>query len=611
MRSIPVRPATTPNGAARVFWFEKGCVAAVVVVPFLVALVHLASASVWRDDLPLLRGLAWVGSGRSGGLGAMLVQASFFVPLGSVHFRAGLCFAAVLAASSFVIFRVTRVVLERAAHTPRLSVALAAISALMATLCATGQREGTVAGGGCLALLVSMLIVLVAPAQSLMKPAPALAAGLLFGALAGESAAVALPLFAGVCLALLLARERPARGAMTWALGGALASMAFVSAPLYLRPLSHNPFLDLGHAAGAFGFTPFEAPAPRLGGVTALGDDVGRMALLLALAGGLIGVARPRLRAVTAPLVAVVVLDVVASLREGSLFSSEQLAPLHLVALSFLSVGIALAVQLLAVTLLNLGLVFARETTLLLVMGDLALMAASAEDASFSADRSVARGAEAFTDEAVERLSPSALLLLRSRPAAHRFWCARAADGLRPDLLIAPVPILGDTRLALGLLRAEPAFHQSLRDASLEGRPGEEALTMLADARPVLVELDPRWDRRIMSHLAPDHLWLRFAPEPLGTSDRKTVFADLRLRFDRVLAASSVDERTDLSTTAMLRARLTDGAALAAALGDRAEAILLLEQLGKVSSGDRFVAELTQRLAATKSGAIDLTGLLR
>ena len=45
-------------------------------------------------------------------------------------------------------------------------------------------------------------------------------------------------------------------------------------------------------------------------------------------------------------------------------------------------------------------------------------------------------------------------------------------------------------------------------------------------------------------------------------------------------------------------------------LGDREEAISLLEQLGKVTSGDRFVTELTQRLAATKAGSIDVRGLL-
>jgi hypothetical protein len=159
-------------------------------------------------------------------------------------------------------------------------------------------------------------------------------------------------------------------------------------------------------------------------------------------------------------------------------------------------------------------------------------------------------------------------------------------------------------------LRAEPALQQILRDVSLDGRPGEEALTILADARPALVELDPRWDRRVVSHLVADHFWLGFAPEPLGPSDRKAAFADLRTRFARVLSSISVEDRIEPMTAAVLRARLTDAAAQAAFLGDRDEAVALLAELGKVSSGDRFVTELTQRLAATRSGPIDIKGLV-
>jgi hypothetical protein len=281
------------------------------------------------------------------------------------------------------------------------------------------------------------------------------------------------------------------------------------------------------------------------------------------------------------------------------------------VALSFLCAAVAVALHTVAVTLLDLRLVMAREAALLLVMGDLAFTAANAEEASFAADRSALYGAEAFTDQAVERVVPAAAILVRTRATAHRLWSARAAEGTRPDLLVVPVPILGDTRIALGLLRRAPALQQILRDVSLDGKPGEEALTILADVRPVLVELDPRWERRVVSHLVADHFWLRFAPEPLGASDRRAAFTDLRSRFTTVLSASTVDEQVDPSTAAVLRARLTDAALEAAMLGDRDEAIALVEQLGKVSSGDRLVAELTQRLAGTKTGGIDIKGLLR
>jgi len=603
-------PAATPAGDPPT-WFERACSAAALLVPFGLALTRVAGSSVWRDDLALLRGLAWVGNGRTGGLSALLVQASFFVPIGSVYFRAGLGAALVLAAAGLAIFHLARGLLDEIATTPRLSASLAMIAALMTTLGATGQREGTVAGGGAVALLVATLILVMRPIDAFEHPRRSLAVGLLFGGLAGESGLVAMALGLGIAIALVVARRSIVWSSATWALGGALASAGFVLSPWYVRAFSRSPFLDLGPSVAALGPAAFEVPGHAVGAVGDLRDEVGLIALVLALAGGVIGLVRSRSRAASTPLAAVVALDVLASTRGGALLSGEELAPLHLVALAFLCVGLALAVETLAVTLLDMRLVMARQTTLLLVMGDLALTAASAEESAFSADRSVSRGAQAFTDEALERLAPGASVLVRSRATAHRLWSARTVEGTRPDVLVAPLPLLGDSRISLGLLRAEPALQQTLRDVSLEGRPGEEALTILADARPVMVEIDPRWDRRVVSHLVADHFWLRFAPEPLGPSDRKAAFADLRARSTRVLAVSTVEERVDPSTAAVLRARLMDAAAEAAMLGDRDEAISLVEQLGRVSRGDRFVVELTQRLAATKSGPIDVKGLLR
>jgi hypothetical protein len=528
-----------------------------------------------------------------------------------VTFRAGFAAALALAASGLALFLLTKRILDEGADTPRLSAALAAVAALTATLGASGQREGTVAGGGSVALVAALTLLIVRPDRALAHPRGALGVGLLFGALAAESGVVALALAAGVGLALAVARAPVGRREVAWALAGAGASALFVLAPLYVRPVAGRPFLDLGRSLAAIGPGSFEAPLRPFGGAGALRDEVGLVAVALGAAGAVVGLVRARLRVAVVPLVVVTSLDLLASFREWSLVPREELAALHLVALACLCAGIAVAVQAVAVTLLDMRLVMAREATVLLVMGDLALAAASAEEASFMGDRSVSRGAQAFTDEAVERLAPGSAVLVRSRAAAHRLWAARAADGVRPDVLVVPVSILGDKRIALGLLRAEPALQQTLRDVSLEGRPGEEALTILADARPTLVELDPRWERRVVSHLVADHFWLRFAPEPLGPSDRKSAFADLRARFARVLAAGTVDERVDPSTAAVLRARLTDAASEAAMLGDRDEAVSLLEQLGKVSTGDTFVVELTRRLASTKSGPIDLKGLLR
>src|SRR5438552_535302 len=168
-------------------WFERACGAAAFFVPFGVALAHVSSAAMWRGDAALLRGLAWTGNGRSGALSAILVQASFFVPLGSIAFRASLGAALALAASGFALYALARKTLAEGADTPRLSAALAAIAALTATLGATAQREGTVAGGGSVALFVALVVLALGPSRALADRRGALAVGLSFGALAGES----------------------------------------------------------------------------------------------------------------------------------------------------------------------------------------------------------------------------------------------------------------------------------------------------------------------------------------------------------------------------------------------------------------------------------------
>jgi len=152
----------------------------------------------------------------------------------------------------------------------------------------------------------------------------------------------------------------------------------------------------------------------------------------------------------------------------------------------------------------------------------------------------------------LRRGSPSShvAILARSRPGVLRIWSARLLQGIRPDLLVAPVHLVGEGGTAARLLRAEPATMPLVRDVTLSGRPTENALTTLADARPVECELDPGWDRRIVSHLVADRMWLRFAPQPLGASDRRLAFAAAELPFARVLAMSRADDAFDPAVVA-------------------------------------------------------------
>ena len=605
-------PSVSADDATRGWgWLARAGLLISTAAPFFVALGHASTASTWRDDVVVLRGLGWVGWGHSGCVSALLAQLAVFLPLGPVHFRLAVMGAIVLGAAGFAVHALTRDLLSRRASAPFLADALAMIAALTATLSATGQSEGAVAGGSGVALLVVLLILRAEPAGALRVPARAVPLGMWFGALLAESSLTAATVGAGIGLAFLLEKEKPTPRGTSFALGGAVASAALLFSPAWVRPFAAAPFLEIGRAMNAVRDT---SPAMR-----PLGGPIGRLAadgsVLVGLAalGFGVGWFTRRLRAAMAPLVVVTAAHAASASVEGKLLGAQSIAPLHLVATAALAIGAAIAVQAIAIALLAWQLPMAKGASILLVMTDLTLAVATAEEASFANDRSGRRGAEAFTDEALEQLPPSAALLVRSRQAAWRLWAAQLAHGSRPDVLVVPVPGTGDTRLALRLLRSEPALQKALQDVSLEGRPGEEALTILADARPVLAELDPGWDRRVDSHFVPERLWLRFAPEPRGPSDRKAAFAEPHFheRGANAAAAGSKPYELDADTATALRARLLDAAVLAALLGDRDEAKSLAVRIGALPGSELVAAELMQRLLATKSGPIDAKSLLR
>ena len=597
-----------PRGWA---WLARVGAVISAAAPFLVALEHASTSSVWRDDIVVLRGLGWVGWGYSGCVSALLAQLAVLLPLGPVHFRLALMGAAVLGAAGWAVHALTHDLLARHAPTPALIThALPMIAALTATLSVTGQSEGAVAGGSGVALLLASLTLRADPSEVLGEPSRAVPLGMLLGALLVESGVTAVAALAGISLALVLNKQKNGRAGAPYALGGALGVAVLLVSPAWLRVFATTPFLEIGRAVTAVRDT--SSTMRPLGGALGRLTADGSILVGAAALGFGVGLAQRRLRAAIAPLVVVTAIYAASVFVEGRLIAAHELAPLHLVTTGALAVGAAVAVQAVATALLAWHLPMAKGASILLVMTDLTLAVASAEEASFAIDRRASHRAEAFTDEALESLPTAAALLVRSRQAAWRVWAAQLAHGSRPDVIVIPSPGTGDTRLALRLLRTEPALQKALQDISLEGRPGEEALTILADARPVLTELDPGWDRRVYSHFVPERLWLRFAPEPRGPSDRKAAFS--ATHFDRVAATNAQSPlalELDADTASILRARLADAAVLAALLGDREEAKSLASRIGAVPGGELFAAELMQRLLATKSGPLDVRSLLR
>ena len=551
----------------------------------------------------MLRALAWTGNGLTGGASALVLQLAYWVPLGSPFYRGALAGTLLLAGASAAIYALTRTLLAQSA--PRIAPVLALIAALTVSLSSAAQAEGEVGCGASLALLLSLLalrLLLRGPPQD---PRAAAWLGLLLGGVLAERWTCFACLCAAATVAWRSTQGRPPFRATTSAalLGAATALLLW--SPLALRPLALHPYLDLGPLRGDLAS---EVIRETASGVRMLHTDVGYVAFAAALAGAALGVWRRPLRQSAIALLVIVVLDALSSWTPMAPWGD--LAALHLLAFSALAAAIALAVQSASVAITTLQLPMTRGAVVFMVMADLTLAVSSAEEAAYRRDDAAARGTAAVTREALTRLPQGAVLLARSSAMVLRALTARLIEGERPDVLLLASPLTAEPRYAAALLEREPALQQVLRDAALEGYPREEALTIAADARPMLSELDRGWDRRTVSHLLPDRLWLRFLPQPLGASDRRPRYADLRATADAVAKESRDNDRLERATAALLRSRLVDAAVLGVALGDRDEMPALTQAIGQLVPDDPFVRELNARLAAGK-GAIDWKGLPR
>jgi hypothetical protein len=145
---------------------------------------------------------------------------------------------------------------------------------------------------------------------------------------------------------------------------------------------------------------------------------------------------------------------------------------------------------------------------------------------------------------------------------------------------------------------------------AISGRPSEYALSTLADARPLFLELDPSWDRRLVDHLQPRPFWLGFAPHALGRSDRAASLSKSRRAFRRVLDVATRPPARDAATLAVLSTRASEQAVALAALGDREGVLGILDDLRRIDPAHAVATEMAARFARQQKGRIDVAGLL-
>ena len=605
------------TGGPRDSWFDRVLALVATALPFGVALTRAASSGQWRDDISAVRDLGLVAVGIGGGVSTLVTQALGLVPLGPRAFRAALGSVLALALAARLVYGFIRRALREAGtvtdgkgaplavSSSRLASTLAAVATLTAALSPTWQREATVGGGAMIATALGFASLTLAVRclddgdDGRAPPLPRLA--LLFatlGATLAESpraALAAIAMIAAFALGRRLGRrtarpsrssrdERPAGPAhpesavalsprVTIALAAAFGVIvtALFLAPLALRPLAPRAFLDIGRALSAEGLAAEDAPSARITALSAWTHEVSSVSLAIAALGLALGLADRRLRLWILPAVALLALDTLTPARAAGVLAADPLTALRSLAVAAIALGEALGVFAVAVYLLRARVPMAKSGAVLIVVFHVTLVALTSEEAGFAADRSEQLASEAWADEALARLPPRAAVLARS-PAVIFRLCGK---------------------VIARLLAEERELEPLLRSYALTAGPSEFSLSKLADARSLRVEYDPSWSPRLLRHTRVDGLWLEYAPETLGPSDRKlsvvASLAPVRRVVDAIVASTIPDAPTAHVVATALRAH----AGVLTALGEREAADAFMERIDDLSARDPFIAEVS------------------
>jgi hypothetical protein len=371
-----------------------------------------------------------------------------------------------------------------------------------------------------------------------------------------------------------------------------LGITGLLAAPLLLRPRAPRAWVDLGGTLSAAALSALDTAGARTTAIAAWVREVSFVSLGIAALGAGVGLFRPRLRPVLAACLALVALDTVLPARAAGVLSADPLTALRALAVAAIALASALGVREIVARVLGARFPMARAAAVLVVVFHLTLVALTSEEAGFATDRSEQLAAEVWADEALGGLLPRSAVLVKSPAIAWRLWAARLTRGERPDVLIIPIPLLDHGRVAAGLIAEGREVEPLLRDFALSGQPSEFSLSHLADARALHVELDPTWSKRLVGHLRIDGLWLEYAPQPLGPSDRRQSSAAAAAPMKRVLAAILGAAVPEAPTAAVVTATLRSHAGALNALGERDAADLVLARIADMSARDPTVTEV-------------------
>ena len=174
----------------------------------------------------------------------------------------------------------------------------------------------------------------------------------------------------------------------------------------------------------------------------------------------------------------------------------------------------------------------------------------------------------AFDDLRHRELPYGAVVLAYSPSTVFRHWGGEAAERLRPDITLIPMPFLEYPGTIDSLLAHDPTLAPLLRSYLLDGELGEEALQTLAATRPVFLELDARVNPALYRTLVPAGGLYEVLADGAATADERSGRATLEAA-DVALYARLGTQKDNHETSEVLLWKHYHDALYFAAMGDR------------------------------------------
>ena len=323
-----------------------------------------------------------------------------------------------------------------------------------------------------------------------------------------------------------------------------VVALAF-SAPFLLRTMAPHTEIDLGWVASPR-LAGLVTKTPSVGVFSLLVHEIGWIPLGLCGAGAIAALGARKTRRELAPLFLFALADGVApAVLPRRLLAVFSFATWDLAALAVLAIALVTGIHAVVSRLERVKMPLAKPVAVLVVAFHVMLIALVAEQAGDRADRSTHRAAEVWTDSALGEAGPSGVVMVKTPAFALRLLAAQLTEGVRPDVLVVPLGMLGRGSVAADVAARERKTESLIRALSLTTSSDEFSLSSLAERRPLYVELDPRWDKSVVSHLALSGVLLEFAPQPIGVSNRKTSLASSSATLTRLFAAVAPDAPAD------------------------------------------------------------------